>query len=456
MGGPFPPEIDAQAVIAEVIATGAENVKVAVADVDGVLRGKYLHADRFRAAVESGLGFSVFGTDVADRPYDDEHISGRRLGFPDATVRLDLATYRRVPWDDEVPFFLGDFVRADGGPHPLCPRQLLKRVIARANAMGFDALVGMEFEFFNFKETPETWAQKRGARPQPITESAFGYSLLRVNAHRDYFAALLDETRRFRVPLESLHTEAGPGVYEAAILYGPALEAADRSVLFKDAAKEIAARFGIMPSFMAKWHPRYPGCSGHIHQSLTAGGANVFHDASGPHGMSAVFRSYLAGQVAFLMEFAPLFWPTINSYKRLVEGFWAPVRATWGVDNRTAAFRVLPGSASSTRLETRCPGADVNPYLAIAATLAAGLAGIERGLELTAPPVRGDNEGGEGAALAPRTLIETTRIFHASRLARDWLGSEFVDYFAATRELEWRQWLDAVTDWEMRRYFEVI
>ena len=449
--------MDAAAALDAVRASGSDRVKVAVADIDGVLRGKCVHVDKLASALESGFGFNVFGTDISDRQLDDDYMSGRRLGFPDAIVLLDPATYRRVPWDEDVPFFLGNFVKPDGSPHPLCPRQVLKRVLARARAMGFSAHIGTEYEFFNFRETPQTWAEKDGKRPTPITHGMFAYSLLRANAHRDYFTALMRETARFGIPLESLHTETGPGVYEAAILYGDALEAADRAVLFKDAAKEIAARFGIMPSFMAKWNRKLPGCSGHVHQSLSDGERNVFHDPAGPHGgMSKVFQSYLAGQLAFLMEFAPMFWPTINSYKRLVEGFWAPVRATWGVDNRTAAFRVLAGSPTATRVETRCPGADSNAYLATAAVLAAGLEGIERGLELTIPPVRGDNEGGEGAMRAPRTLIETTRVFHASRLAREWFGEDFVAYFAATRELEWRQWLDAVTDWELKRYFEII
>ena len=455
-GETLPQQLRTQAIEA-VRASPCSRVKLAVTDLDGILRGKVIHADRFVSVLDGGFGFNVFGSDVKDRPYDDDHLSGRGLGFPDANVRLDPSTLRNVPWDDDVPFFLGESVKADGTPHPLCPRQILKRVLARGEAMGFQAVVGSEYEFFNFKETPETWAEKRGGEPTPITQGMFEYSLLRANAHRDYFTALMELTARFRVPLESLHTENGPGFYEAAILFGPALEAADRGALFKHSAKEIGARYGIMPSFMAKWHRRLPGCGGHVHQSLSDGNRNVFHDPAGPHGgMSQVFQSYLAGQLAFLMEFAPMYWPTVNSYKRLVEGAWAPVRATWGVDNRTAAFRVLTGSPAATRLETRCPGADVNPYLAVASVVAAGLEGIKQGLSLTTPPVRGENEGGEGAARAPRTLVETTRVFHASRLARDWFGSDFVDYFAATRELEWRQWLDAVTDWERRRYFEVI
>jgi len=448
---------DKASVVEAVRASGASKVKIAVADIDGVLRGKYMDADKLESVLDGGIGFNVFGTDVSDQPYEDEYISGRRLGFPDSTVFLEPSTFRHVPWDGDVPFLLGNFVRSGGVPHPLCPRQVLRRVLRHAEALGFQVLAGVELEFFNFRETPETWAEKAGVRPQPISQGMQAYSLLRANAHRDYFAALMDETRRFGIPLDSLHTETGPGVYEAAILVDDALEVADRAILFKGAAKEIAARFGIMPSFMAKWHRRYPGCSGHIHQSLVRDGVPAFHAPDGPHGgMSPTFRAYVAGQVAYLFEFAPMFWPTINSYKRLVPGVWAPTRATWGIDNRTAAFRVLVGSPRASRVETRCPGADMNPYLGMAAAIAAGLAGIEHGLELTAAPIRGDNEGAEGAALAPRTLIETTRAFHASRLAREWFGSEFVDYFAATRELEWRQWLDAVTDWERRRYFEVI
>jgi glutamine synthetase len=209
---------------------------------------------------------------------------------------------------------------------------------------------------------------------------------------------------------------------------------------------------------MAKWNAKYPGCSGHIHQSLKEGKdgkANLFYDANSPRKMSALFESYVAGQVACLMQFAPMFWPTINSYKRLVDGFWAPVKPTWGIDNRTASFRVIAGSPKATRLETRCPGADVNPYIAMAAVIAAGLHGVEKGLKLGAP-ITGTNVGGENVERAPRTLIETTRIFKGSEVARDWLGDDFVDHFAATRDWEWRQWLDGVTDWEMKRYFEII
>lgn len=448
--------------VAEIRASGAQKVKVAVSDIDGVLRGKYLHVDKFLGAAEpypgGGFGFCdvVLGWDMMDVTYDNTVATGWQHGFPDALARLDMNTARRVPWDDDVPFVLGEFVYADGSPHAQCPRQVLKRVLKRAEKMGFKVMTGMEFEWFNFAETSQSWAAKKGINPEPITPGMFGYSLLRMNQNREFLNALLDDMRAFKVPIEGLHTETGPGVYEAAIGFSEALEQADRAILFKTGTKEIGAQFGIMPSFMAKPNQSLPGCSGHIHQSLSDGKTNLFYDAKAGRMMSPLFESYLAGQVACLMEFAPMIWPTINSYKRLVDGFWAPVKPTWGMDNRTASFRVIAGSPKATRLETRCPGADVNPYLAMAAVIAAGLHGVEKGLKLTTPPITGTNKGGENVPRAPRTLIETNRIFEKSSIARDWLGDGFVDHFARTRDWEWRQWLDAVTDYEMKRYFEII
>ena len=448
--------------LAAIQSSGAQKVKVAVSDIDGVLRGKYLHIDKFLGAAEpypgGGFGFCdvVLGWDMMDATYDNTVATGWQHGFPDALARLDLNTTRRVPWDDDVPMVLGEFVNADGSAHAQCPRQVLKRVLARAEKLGFQVMSGMEFEWFNFHETPHSWAAKKGVGPEPLTPGMFGYSLLRMNQNREFFNAIMDDMRAFGVPIEGLHTETGPGVYEAAIGFSEALEQADRAILFKTGTKEIAAAFGIMPSFMAKPNQALPGCSGHIHQSLADGKTNLFFDAKAPRKMSRLFESYLAGQLACLMEFAPMIWPTINSYKRLVDGFWAPVKPTWGMDNRTASFRVIAGSPKATRLETRCPGADVNPYLAMAAVIAAGLHGVEQGLKLGTPPITGTNQGGENVPRAPRTLIETTRIFEKSTLARDWFGDGFVDHFARTRDWEWRQWQDAVTDWEMKRYFEII
>jgi glutamine synthetase len=448
-----------QAILDQVRAAPTTRVKVAVSDTDGVLRGKYLHKDKFLAAADSGFGFCnvVFGWDAGDQCYDNAQWTGWHTGFPDSLARIDLDTFRRVPWDENVPFFLGEFVENDGTtPLPVCPRQLYRRVLKRAEKLGFRVFTGMEYEWFNFRETSQSMADKGHVRPEPITPGMFGYSLIRANQNQPFFRALMEELPAFGVPVEGLHTETGPGVYEAAILFTEGIASADRAILFKQSAKEIGHRFGIMPSFMAKWNPQYPGCSGHVHQSLWDEKQNVFYDAKNPYRMSKLFESYLAGQLALLEDIQAMFAPTINSYKRLVDGMWAPVKRTWAVDNRTASLRVIPGSAKSTRLETRCPGADVNPYIAMAAVVGAGLWGVEKKLKLTDLPLQGDAARAAKIPRLPRTLAEATANLKKSKPARELFGEVFVDHFVSTREWEWRQHLDAVTDWEIKRYFEII
>ncbi len=380
-------------IIDEVRQSPATRVKVAACDIDGILRGKYIHKEKFLSAVESGFGFCnvVFGWDSSDSLYDNCKYTGWQTGYPDVQTRIDLNSYRRVPWDDNVPFFLGDFEDPSGQPLPVCPRQLLKTVIRRANEMGYKPVTGVEYEWFNFRETPSGFAQKDYLKPEPITPGMFGYSLIRAGQNQPFFRAMMEELAQFRVPLEGLHTETGPGVFEAAILYSDALESGDRAILFKTAVKEIGQRFGIMPSFMAKWNVTLPGCSGHLHQSLQdpKTGKNLFFDERDKHKMSEVFKSYLAGQLHCLSEILPMWAPTVNSYKRLVDGYWAPTKPTWGIDNRTASFRVIPGSPKSTRLETRVPGADINAYLALAAAIASGLYGIQNKMKLKSGPIEG-------------------------------------------------------------------
>jgi glutamine synthetase len=449
----------AKTALERIRASKSEKVKVAITDADGILRGKYLHKPKLEAALDGGFGFCnvVFGWDAGDVCYDNAQYTGWHTGYPDAKVELDLGTYREVPWDGNVPFLLGEFVDEKGGPLAVCPRQTLKRVLQRLSKAGYSALAAFEYEFFHFRETPATLAERGHHNPRPLTPGMFGYSILRLNQSRDYVNALMDELSAFRVPIEGLHTETGPGVLEAAILYSDPLEAADRAVLFKSGSKEIAHRFGIMPSFMAKWNAALPGCSGHIHQSLwdEAGKKNLFFDAKAEHGMSALFSSYVAGQLECMPDLLPLYAPTINSYKRLVEGAWAPTKANWGVDNRTTALRAIPGTSKSTRLETRVNGSDSNPYLALAAALASGLYGIENELELR-PPVTGSGYDDKKAKSLPSNLEEATERFERSALARDFFGDEFVEHFAATRHWEWRQYGRAVSDWELARYFEII
>lgn len=446
------------AILEEIRKSEDHKVKVAITDIDGILRGKYLAKEKFLSAADGGFGFCnvVFGWDSSDVCYDNVKYTGWHTGYPDALARIDLATYRKVPWDGNVSFFLGDFENSQGQPLEVCPRQLLKQVLARAASAGYSANTGMEFEWFNFKETPQSLADKKFSSFDPLTPGMFGYSVIRMAQNQAYFAAIMDELKAFGVPIEGLHTETGPGVFEAAILYSGALESADRAVLFKTSVKEIASRFGIMPSFMAKWNAALPGCSGHLHQSLWNGEKNVFYDEKDPMRMSRVFKHYLAGILECLPEFLPFFAPTVNSYKRLVDGYWAPTKATWGVDNRTVAARVIPGSSKSTRLEFRVPGSDVNPYLAIAASIAAGLYGVEKGLELKDKPVTGSAYTESQAERLPRNLYEATIRLQNSKLAHELLGSGFVDHFVKTRLWEWRQFQDSVTSWELGRYFEII
>lgn len=445
--------------LARIRQNGAQKVKLAVSDIDGILRGKYVHLQKFLASLEGGLGFCnvVFGWDSSDVCYDNVSYTGWHTGYPDALVRLDPATYREVPWDGGVPFVLGEFVTESGDPLFVCPRQLLKSVVARAARAGFSVRAAFEYEFFHFRETPSSLVGKNYAQPLPITPGMFGYSVLRLNQNREYVNALIDELLKFGVPLEGLHTETGPGVLEAALIHSEPVEAADRAVLFKSASKEIAHRFGILPSFMAKWNAELPGCSGHLHQSLwdSAGQKNQFTDPRKPGKRSPLFESYVAGQLACLPELLPMYAPTINSYKRLVEGAWAPTRANWGIDNRTTALRVIQGSPKSTRLETRVAGSDANPYLVLAAALASGLYGIEQKLKLPDAVIGSGYQDREGTVL-PRSIEEATLLFEKSPRARQFFGDAFVDHFAATRHWEHRQFARAVTDFELKRYFEII
>lgn len=433
-------------------------VKIAFADIDGILRGKYISKEKFLSACESNIGFCdvIFGWDMADLSYDNSRYTGWHTGYPDCPAQIDLTTFRKIPWEENLPFFMGDFVDKEGKPSPVCPRQLVKKLVGEAESLGFTPSFAQEFEWFNFSETPQTVAEKNFRKLLPLTPGMFGYSILRSTLKNPFFTDLFELLKKFDVPLEGLHTETGPGVYEAAITQACILEAADRALLFKTAVKEIAYRHGIMATFMAKVSEDLPGCGGHIHQSLWQNERNVFYDEKGEGGISQIMRHYIAGQLACLPEILPLFAPTINSYKRLVEGAWAPTTLTWGYDNRTVALRVLPGSKKSCRLETRVVGADVNPYLAMAGCLAAGLYGIRNKLPLTQPATNGNGYLDFSNGTLPRTLAEATANMKASERAKEILGEPFVEHFVQTREWEWRQHLKAVTDWEYKRYFEII
>lgn len=436
-------------------ASHHQRIKIGVTDLDGVLRTKYLHRDKVITALDGGFGFCnvIFGWDSQDALYG--HPSPDP-GFADLTATLRPETFRTIPWEDKLPLLLADFGEAEGPLSAACPRSLLRSVVAKAEGMGYSARFGPEFEWFVYRETPDSLAAKNGQSPRPLTPGMFGYSGLRSGMNSDYFGELFTQLEAFNVTLEGLHTETGPGVLEAAITHQPALEAADRAALFKQGVRQISYRHGLLASFMAKPAAELPGCGGHLHQSLWRDGNNSFYDAGARHGMSATFRHYLAGQLALLPVLLPLFAPTVNSYKRYVSGSWAATHANWGVDNRTTALRVIPGGVKSTRLETRVPGADANPYLAMAAALAAGLYGIEHALALEQAPVRGSAYDNTSGPALPTDLGAAAGAMEVSETAAELLGEDFTRHFITTRKWEWHQYQRAVTDWERRRYLEII
>jgi len=433
-------------------------IKFAVPDIDGVLRGKVISKEKFLKAVKEGIGFCnvIFGWDMNDNCYDNTSISGWDTGYPDAIASIDLNTLRNIPWNDDLPFFIADFSNSDE-LKGACPRTLLKNIRQQCIDMGFKPSFAKEFEWFNFKETPQSLKDKNFVNPLPLTPGMFGYSILRPSENQDFYNDIFNLLHKFNVPLEGLHTETGDGVYEAAIDHTDILEAADRAVLFKTSVKEIGYRYGIIATFMAKWNSNLPGCSGHIHQSLqNAEGSNAFYDESDADNISELLKHYIAGQLYCLPHILPMYGPTINSYKRYVEGAWASTSVSWGIENRTAALRVINHSYISTRLETRVAGADANPYLSLAASLASGLYGIKHKLTLTQPPVKGNEYSNTGSQKFHKTLHEATRAMKESPIANELFGNTFVDHFIKTREWEWRQFTQKVTDWELKRYFEII
>lgn len=432
--------------------------KMAVTDIDGVLRGKYVERSKFLASAEKGFGFCdvVVGWDSGDVLYDNTKVAGWHTGYRDAPVTLDLSTLRRVPYEPDTVLLLGSFTDSY---RAACARSVLEGVAARADAMGFDVFGALEYEFFLFQETPAS-ARAKGYRDLvPFTPGMFGYSMLRSGVHAELYHELLDVMDQLRCPIEGLHTETGPGVLEAALRVTEVCEAADRAALFKTFTKILAERRGLMATFMAKWSAAVPGQSGHVHVSLfnKSDGSSAFFQDGAPSTMSRVMRSFVAGQVKYLPEVLAMVCPTVNDYRRLVPGMWAPTTSSWGVENRTTALRVIPGSAKSQRVEYRIGPADANPYLALAAALGTGLRGIEEGLELGPAVVGSAYDAADGdAPRLPSSLEEAAERLSASSAAREIYGDAFIDHFVATRQWEVREFRKHVSDWELARYFEII
>ncbi len=432
-------------------------VKVGIFDIDGVLRGKYLSKDKFFSILESGFGFCdvVLGWDVNDQLYDTDSYTGWSNGYADAMVKPVIDSCRELPMEDNMLFFLLEF--EDRAAH-VCPRQILKRVIKRAEGMGIKATAACEFEFFLFNETPDSVREKNYTDLNTFTPGNFGYSFLRASVEHNFYEQLLALCEEMDMPIEGLHTETGPGVLEAAIVYDEALKAADKGALFKTFTKILAQKNDLMATFMAKWSKDVPGQSGHIHLSLQGkDGEGLFFDKSKEGNFSDTMRYFIGGQQKLMPELLAMIAPTINSYTRMIPGFWAPTEASWGIDNRTTALRAIPGSSKSQRVEYRIAAADINPHIAIAAALGSGLWGIENKIEPTAGVVGNayDQEFPDELTL-PKTLWDAAQALKKSTAARNLFGDAFVDHYVVTREWEEREFRKAITDWEMQRYFEII
>lgn len=442
---------------------GINKVKIAITDIDGVMRGKYLSLDKFESLLQSTGSFCdcVFGWDISDTLYDNAKFTGWHTAYPDALFKIDLSTERMIP-DEKIPFFLADFVAHDGGEyHPVCPRNVLKRVLKKAKDLGFGINLAFEYEFFVFNETPESVRSKNYQNLRPLTPGMYGYSVIRNSTQSELFQSLMDYFLLMNVELEALHCETGPGVLETAIKYDSALSACDKANIFKTFSKVFFQKKELMATFMARWNVTLPGSGGHMHQSLydLNSHKNLFFDENEKYGMSQLMQSYIAGQIKYLKSFLVLCSPTINSYTRLVKGFWAPTAVAWGVENRTTAFRAIPGSDKSQRVEFRVAAADANPYLAAAAMIGAGLLGIEEKLKLGAPIVGNAyavQRGFSDELQLPSNLAESIINLEKSKIAEQLFGKEFVEHFLISRRWEVREYEKAITDWQMQRYFEII
>ncbi|KAI9163987.1 Type-1 glutamine synthetase [Paramyrothecium foliicola] len=458
-------------------------VKLAGVDVDGILRGKVVSKKKFLSIASSGFGFCsvIFGWDMHDQTYMRElKISNAQNGYQDLLAVPDLSSFRRIPWEGNIPFFLVSFFDPDSKePVSACPRGLLRTQLERLKSKGFGAMAGAEYEFYTFRNpdpsssSPAAFLQQNPPHQLPsLTEGMFGYSISRPVHNNDWYYEVYDTCDAFSCPIEGWHTESGPGVFEAALEFGEISLMADRASLFKHVVKSVGVKHGITPCFMAKPRHGLPGNSGHMHISLVdKDGKNLLAretaDDNPPYpdvaGLSDLGRHFLAGILEGLPDVMPLLAPTINSYKRLVENFWAPVTVSWGLEHRAASVRLIaPPTAkpSATRLEIRVPGADTNPYYVLAAVLGLGWRGVEKKLALPCPPLpRGQDVGGEadkGERLAKSLKEATARFVRKESIAREVFGDDFVDHFGGTRENEVRLFEEAVTDWELRRYIETV
>jgi glutamine synthetase len=426
-----------------------DTVIMAFTDMQGRLLGKRLHRDFFFEQVDHGHGTEgcnyLLALDMEMETVAGYELASWERGYGDFELAPDLATLRRIPWLEATALVLCDVAWADGSPVRPSPRQVLRAQLERASAHGFDVMVGSELEFYLLRETYEEAHRKGYDDLTPSVPYILDYHILASSYDEPLLRQIRNGMHGAGIRVETSKGEAWPGQQEINFRYADALTMADNHVVYKNGAKEIAHLNGCSITFMAKPDHRWIGSSCHIHSSLWRDGESAFA------GESDVFKQYLAGQIACARELAIFFAPNVNSYKRFAAGSWAPTTLAWGRDNRTCGFRIV-GSGPAMRFETRIPGGDVNPYLAFAATIAAGLHGIENNLEL--PPALEGNAYVSDAERFPSTLREAISALEGGSMARGALGDDVVDHYLNYARTEQASFDRVVTDWERERLYE--
>jgi glutamine synthetase len=426
-----------------------DTVIMAFTDMQGRLLGKRLQRDFFLEQIDHGHGTEgcnyLLALDMEMEPGSGYELASWERGYGDFELSPDLETLRRIPWLEATALVLCDVAWGDGSPVRPSPRQVLRAQIERARAHGFDVMVGSELEFYLLRETYEEAHAKNYRDLTPSVPYILDYHILATSYDEPLMRQIRNGMQGAGIRVETSKGEAWPGQQEINFRYSDALTMADNHVIYKNGAKEIAFQNGCSITFMAKPHHEWIGSSCHIHSSLWRGEESAFA------GESEVFQHYLAGQIACGRELALFFAPTINSYKRFAAGSWAPTTLAWGRDNRTCGFRIV-GSGAGMRVESRVPGGDVNPYLAFAATIAAGLHGIENALEL--PPALEGNAYESSADRFPSALREAISALDHGSMARAALGEDVVEHYLNYARNEQALFDKVVTSWERERLYE--
>ena len=444
----------------EIVNGAIDTVLVAFPDLQGRLVGKRVTGHYWAEEMQNG-GEPVhacnylLAVDVDMNPLSGYQFANWEQGYGDVAVQPDLGTIRRIPWLEKTALVVCDVLDEEtGAPVEVSPRRILQRQVARAAELGFTALFASELEFFLFRESIDEAAAKGYTNLTPHSNVIEDYHILQTTRDEYVIRAIRNAMDGAGVPIEFSKGEAGKGQHEINLAYSTAVEMADRHVVYKNGAKEIAGQLGRSITFMAKYSSEEVGSSCHVHSSLwdTTGKVPLMWEKDAPDHQSPAFRGWLGGQLACGRELAWMFAPTVNSYKRYQPESWAPTALAWSVDNRTCGFRVV-GHGASFRLESRIPGGDVNPYLAYAATIAAGLHGIEHGIEPT-PRFDGNAYAAEELARVPSSLAEAADAFATSKVAADAFGTDVHEHLLNTARQELAHFNRAVTDWERRRNFD--